>query len=87
MSFKIPIIFSSLCRGCVSTQGCRELGGGPGQIFLGAPISKNFPDNNPPPQKKLLSSDLPQFFIPNFGTLLKKNKYLALCVEIFHPKK
>jgi hypothetical protein len=34
-------------------QGRRELGGGPGQIFLGAPISKKFPekimsDNNLP---------------------------------------
>ena len=40
-------------------QGCRELGGSPGQIFLGAPISKFFPekffsDNNPPlPRRQL----------------------------------
>jgi putative Ca2+/H+ antiporter (TMEM165/GDT1 family) len=30
----------------VQKQGCRELGGGPGQNFLGAPISKFFQEKN-----------------------------------------
>jgi hypothetical protein len=58
-------------------QGRRELGGGPGQIFLGAPISKFFLD-------KIffkIFSTLPQFFIPNFGISPKKTKYIALFAQ------
>ena len=32
------------------------------------------------------SATLPQILIPNFANLPPKNKYLALCAEIFHQK-
>jgi hypothetical protein len=53
-------------------QGCREVGGRPVQIFLRAPISKNFSG------KHFFQRTTPS----SFGTLPGKNKYLALC-----PKK
>jgi hypothetical protein len=84
-------------------QGRRELGGDPGQIFFRGPYFKNFfgqQQNAPPPLRQLREKHftdeyvviafqqlLPQFFTYHFSVLCPKNKYLALCSEIFHPKK
>jgi hypothetical protein len=69
-----------------------------GPYFKIFPENNNLP---PPPHRRrqlfrekilrvrcnCFPATLPQFFIPNFGTLPKKTKYLALCADMFHPKK
>jgi hypothetical protein len=75
-----------------SNQGRRELGGGPGR-------QQQQPSPPPPPSTTFLgkkfsgrercncySATLTQILIPNFDNLPPKNKYLALCAEIFHQK-
>ena len=67
---------------------------GPGAKFLGGALFQFFGQQQPPPppffgrvRSNCFPATLPQIFIPNFGTLPPKNKYLALCAEIFRPKK
>jgi hypothetical protein len=106
-------VFSHLIKSCSlvgwtvweigGVQGRRELGGGPGQIFLGAPIlkfsRKTTTSPPPPPVDNFLGKKIYEYVVIAFQRLLtsifhakfryfaQKNKYLALCAEMFHPKK
>ena len=79
---------------CVCMQGRREVGGGRGQIFLGATISKFFPEKNffgqqqPPPVDNFLGFP-DEYVVIAFQRLYLNFSYQisVLCAEIFHPKK
>ena len=66
---------------CYSTEGCRELGGGPGPIFFWAPISKLFPE------KKIFGQQQPPppsttFWGKKFSGCVRYNHFTS----IFHTK-
>ena len=76
-------------------QGRRELGGGPEQIFFRGSYFKKFSGKNvfgqqqPPPGRvrcNCFPATLPQFLIPNFGTLPKKTNILSFARKYFTKK-
>jgi hypothetical protein len=77
----------------VVSRAAKSLAGARGKIFLGALISKIFPEKNffrqqpSPPQTIIALQRLYLNFSYQISLLCPKNKYLALCAEIFLPKK
>ena len=82
----------------VQKQGRRELGGGPGQNFFRKKVFGQQPPLPPPRRQLFREKNFPDEYVviafqrlylnfsSNFRYFSQKNKYLALCAEIFHPK-
>jgi hypothetical protein len=68
-------------------RAAESLAGARGKFFLGAPIAKFFQEKFFRTRRcNCFPATLPQFFIPNFGTLPKKTNILPFARKYFTQK-